>query len=214
MRNKFTITEGEAQRILGLHSSKKQLIIEEVTRNEMPICVRNAGEFTFDEKGGYGYIWVKNAGGKGKDYLWYHNHLMGVLNNAVSSDSLEAAYKYYCKCVEGKCKPKTYPIDAKDIPDECDDKRKCSLQTPGGKVETPRGKVDVNQNNSNKYTFDFDAIMKAINDTGKCAGSWGSSDGTKGTSGTQGTSGTNVIQNPLPINNKISADLYYKIIAN
>ena len=72
----------------------------------------------------------------------------------------------------------------------------------------------TNQNNSNKYTFDFDAIMKAINDTGKCAGSWGSSDGTKGTSGTQGTSGTNVIQNPLPINNKISADLYYKIIAN
>ena len=59
--------------------------------------------------------------------------------------------------------------------------------------------------------------MKAIDDTGKCAGSWGSSDGTNGTSGTQGTSGTsgtNVIQNPLPINNKISADLYYKIIAN
>jgi len=71
----------------------------------------------------------------------------------------------------------------------------------------------TNQNNSNKYTFDFDAIMKAINDTGKCAGYSGSSDGTNGTSGTQGNSGTNVIQNPLPINNKISAELYYKITA-
>ena len=56
--------------------------------------------------------------------------------------------------------------------------------------------------------------MKAINDTGKCAGSWGSSDGTNGTSGTQGTSGTNGIQNPIPINNKISKELYYTIIAN
>ena len=72
----------------------------------------------------------------------------------------------------------------------------------------------TNQNNSNKYTFDFDAIMKAINDTGKCAGSWVSSDGTNDTSGTQGTQGTSAIQNPIPINNKISADLYYKIIAN
>jgi len=220
MRNKFTITEGEAQRILGLHSSKKQLIIEAVTKNEMPICVRNAGAFsivTDSNNVEYGTITVKNAGGKGLDYNWYHNHTMGVYD--VSSEIYTNLrqpkfYKYYCKCVEGKCKPKTYSSDSRDIPDECDDKKNCSLQTPGGQVETPGGKVDVNQNNSNKYTFDFDAIMKAINDTGKCAGSWGSSDGTKGTSGTQGTSGTNVIQNPLPINNKISADLYYKIIAN
>ena len=120
------------------------------TRNEMPICVRNAGEFTFDEEGGYGYIWVKNAGGKGKDYLWFNNHKMGVLNNAVSSDSLEADYKYYCKCVEGKCKPKTYPKDAKDIPDECDDKRKCSLQIPGGKV-------DVNCKSKSPYNAFTDA---------------------------------------------------------
>jgi hypothetical protein len=209
MRNKFTITEGEAQRILGLHSSKKQLIIEEVTRNDLPICVRNAGSFAGEPTDPY--IRVPNAGGKGVTYSWYNDHTMFISQpNAGGS----TRYKYYCKCVEGKCKPKTYSLDSRDIPDECDDKKNCSLQTPGGQVETPRGKVDVNQNNSNKYTFDFDAIMKAINDTGKCAGSWGSSDGTKGTSGTQGTSGTNVIQNPLPINNKISADLYYKIIAN
>jgi len=32
--------------------------------------------------------------------------------------------------------------------------------------------------------------------------------------GDSGTQGTSAIQNPIPINNKISADLYYKIIAN
>jgi hypothetical protein len=42
-----------------------------------------------------------------------------------------------------------------------------------------------------KYTFDFETIMKAIDDTGKCPRS-GTSDqaGTSGTSGVQGTSGT------------------------
>ena len=79
----------------------------------------------------------------------------------------------------------------------------------------PNNNPNVNPKvKGNRYTFDFDAIMKAINDTGKCAGSWGSSDGTNGTSGTQGTSGTNGIQNPIPINNKISKELYYTIIAN
>ena len=153
--NRILINESEKQRILGLHSSKKQLISEAGTRNEMPICVRNAGEFAFD--GTNGYITVKNAGGKGKDYLWYDDHTMGVLNNAVSSDSFEAYYKYYCKCVEGKCKPKTYPKDANDIPDECDDKRKCSLQTPGGQVETPGGKVDVNCKSKSPYNAFTDA---------------------------------------------------------
>ena len=98
----------------------------------------------------------------------------------------------------------------------------------GTKTETDDDKVDgtseldpkVNPKvKGNRYTFDFDTIMKAIDDTGKCAGSRGSSDGTNGTNGTQGTSGTNGtngtngIQNPVPINNKISKDLYYKIIA-
>ena len=31
---------------------------------------------------------------------------------------------------------------------------------------------------------------------------------------TKSLEGTSAIQNPIPINNKISADLYYKIIAN
>ena len=105
------------------------------------------------------------------------------------------------------------------LPDEKEVNGTSEYKSKKDTKDKPNNNPNVNPNvnpkvKGNRYTFDFDAIMKAINDTGKCAGSWGSSDGTNGTSGTQGTSGTNVIQNPLPINNKISADLYYKIIAN
>ena len=149
--NRILINESEKQRILGLHSSKKQLISEAVTRNDMPICVRNAGELLSDGAGDgslpYMYINVPNAGGKGVDYRWYGDHTMSFFR---PGDPAATIYKYYCKCVEGKCKPKTYPKDAKDIPDECDDKRKCSLQTP-------EGKVDVNCKNKSPYNAFTDA---------------------------------------------------------
>ena len=161
--NRILINESEKQRILGLNSSKKQLISESLTKNDMHICVRNAGEFfPYQSYSGedWGRIQVKNAGGKGKDYIWFSDHTMGVLNTADpdSSNTHKANYKYYCKCVEGKCKAKTYPLDAKDIPDECDDKKNCSLQTPGGQVgETPGGKVDVNCKSKSPYNAFTDA---------------------------------------------------------
>lgn len=70
----------------------------------------------------------------------------------------------------------------------------------------------------NRYAFDYNAIMKAIDDTGKCTGVSGSSDGTNtgtgtGTNAGSGTSGVSGIQTPAPISNKISKELYYKIIA-
>jgi hypothetical protein len=154
--NRILINESEKQRILGLHSSKKQLISEAVTRNDMPICVRNAGVFSIYDGNEFekpsGLITVKNGGGKGMDYYWYSNHTLTAADSKLNYYS-----KYYCKCVEGKCKPKTYHIKAKDIPDECDDKRKCSLQTPGGQVETPGGKVDVNCKNKSPYNAFTDA---------------------------------------------------------
>lgn len=45
----------------------------------------------------------------------------------------------------------------------------------------------------NRYTFDYDAVMKAIDDTGKC-GVFGTSSGTSSTSGVAGTSGTSGTQ--------------------
>jgi hypothetical protein len=151
--NRILINESEKQRILGLHSSKKQLIIEEVTMKDFPICVRNAGSFAGEPTDPY--ISVPNAGGKGVNYMWYNDHTMFIVQpNAGGSNR----YKYYCKCVEGKCKAKTYPLDAKDIPDECDDKKNCSLQTPGGQVgETPGGKVDVNCKSKSPYNAFTDA---------------------------------------------------------
>jgi|688.fasta_scaffold29098_2 hypothetical protein len=67
----------------------------------------------------------------------------------------------------------------------------------------------------NRYTFDFGTVMKAIDDTGKCPRSGSSSlSGTSGTSGTQGTSGTAGIETPLPVSNKLSSELYYKMIGS
>lgn len=80
--------------------------------------------------------------------------------------------------------------------------------------DNDEGTSDLTSGRGNRYTFDFDTIMKAINDTGKCGGFSGSSDGLSGTSGTAGTSGDGVIQNPLPINNRLSKDLYFKMISD
>ena len=123
----------------------------------MPICVRNAGELLSDQSGDgslpYMYINVPNAGGKGVAYRWYGDHTMYFTR---PGDTTSTKYKYYCKCVEGKCKPKTYPKDAKDIPDECDDKENCSLQTPEDQVgETPGDKVDVNCKSKSPYNASF-----------------------------------------------------------
>ena len=172
--NRILINESEKQRILGLHSSKKQLISEALTKNDMPICVRNAGtfyyggnfgEYTIPDYTNSGVIVVKNAGGKGLDYLWLNNHTMMVFNKSLIDFSVNGtqniqnkSYKYYCKCVEGKCKAKTYSSDSRDIPDECDDKKNCSSQTPGGQVgETPGGKVDVNCKSKSPYNAFTDA---------------------------------------------------------
>jgi len=153
--NRILINESEKQRILGLHTSKKQLISEQ-SKNEMPICVRNAGPFTPENEDHIAYIRVNNAGGKDKDYVWYPDHTMRVYD--LEGWVGEVEYKYYCKCVEGKCKAKTYSSDAETIPDECDDKKNCSLQTPGGQVgETPGGQVDVNCKSKSPYNAFTDA---------------------------------------------------------
>jgi hypothetical protein len=158
MRNKFTITEGESQRILSLHKKAilkengQNILNEENCKNKTPFNALTDG----------GLNWKKEK------RKWVDANCNGttpcIFGNSKTNINLRNAF---CD--------KTWP---------------------------------TNQNNSNKYTFDFDAIMKAINDTGKCAGYSGSSDGTNG------TNGTSAIQNPIPINNKISADLYYKITAS
>ena len=157
MKNKFTITEGEVQRILGLH---KQAILKENGQNIL-------NEDNCKNKNPYNALTDGGLNWKKEKRKWVSANCNGttpcIFGNSKTNINLRNAF---CD--------KTWPN---------------------------------NQNNSNRHTFDFDTIMKAIDDTGKCVG-------TSGTSGTQGTSGTGGIQNPLPINNKISADLYYRIIAS
>jgi hypothetical protein len=59
------------------------------------------------------------------------------------------------------------------------------------KKENQKNTFLANGTSGTRYSFDFETIMKAIDDTGKCPRS-GTSDqaGTSGTSGVQGTSGT------------------------
>jgi hypothetical protein len=110
-----------------------------------------------------------------------------------------------------------------------DDKKSCYSKTGGNgftnKKECEKTCVkssqddqnDGDNNNRRKFepcSFDYEMVMKAI--TEKC-GKSGSSDlnsGTSGTSGTQGTSGTGGIENPLPVNNRLSKELYYRMIAD
>ena len=278
MKNKFTITEGESQRILGLHKKailkenkiilsegyKLNLIAAEGWNSGIAPQKWNLQSFKVTKKNGeFLTVTVLDSDGsqftncvincRTKDILTIKSDGEGSLGGQMNGTT----YRLGSDLVAAVTKSCEVPVDVVDKPVDvvdkpveepkkevnCKNKNPYNALTDGGlnwKKEkrkwvdancngtTPcifgNSKTNINlrnafcdktwptnQNNSNKYTFDFDAIMKAINDTGKCAGSWGSSDGTNGT---QGTSGTNGIQNPIPINNKISADLYYKIIAN
>jgi hypothetical protein len=150
--NRILINESEKQRILGLHSKHKSLITEQLTKKDFPICVRNAGTLESDKAGNQAIL-VYNAGGKGINYQWYSNQVIKSWNGS-SGEELKSSF-YYCKCVEGKCRAK---ITNTKIPHECDDKKNCSLQTPGGKVgETPGGKVDVNCKSKSPYNALTDA---------------------------------------------------------
>jgi hypothetical protein len=63
-----------------------------------------------------------------------------------------------------------------------------------------------------RYSFDFETIMKAIDDTGKCPRS-GTSDqaGTSGTSGVQGTQGTSGVGTPVVIQKPtVTKDDFYQ----
>ena len=119
MKNKFTITEGEVQRILGLH---KQAILKENGKNIL-------NEDNCKNKNPYNALTDGGLNWKKERQKWVDANCKGttpcILGNSKTNNNLKNAF---CD--------KTWPTD---------------------------------QNNSNKYTFDFDAVMKAIDDTGKCS---------------------------------------------
>jgi hypothetical protein len=247
MRNKFTLNEGEVQRILGLHKQAilkengKNVLNEETTKtsyttqkwNELELNTVIGGQGTryalakgtvFSLTDKKGVLRAKNThlytamSGPGKK--WFKGdktsvsffcaqgkfYIKGKKHNFYNSTLANALVKSICGVDPSEVVSKDGVDGTSNYNSKKDTKDKSKKDTK-----------DKSNNNTkvkgNRYTFDFDAIMKAINDTGKCAGSSDGTNGTSGTQGTQGTSGQSVIQNPLPINNKISAELYYQITA-
>jgi hypothetical protein len=88
------------------------------------------------------------------------------------------------------------------------------------KPENEKQKENQNQKDSlvvagtsgTRYSFDFETIMKAIDDTGKCPRSGTSNQaGTSGTSGVQGTQGTSGVGAPVVIQKPtVTKDDFYQ----
>jgi hypothetical protein len=85
-------------------------------------------------------------------------------------------------------------------------------QEPEKEKENQKDSLVVAGTSGTKYSFDFETIMKAIDDTGKCPRS-GTSDqaGTSGTSGVQGTQGTSGVGAPVVIQKPtVTKDDFYQ----
>ncbi len=158
--NRILINESEKQRILGMHNALKKnpttgLLKEALS--EFPLCVRNAGKEVKNEYGGtINYIKVPNGGGKGKDYHWFSDGVLQLFDTSLNDwgafpDGSTQLY-YHCKCVNGKCTPKSYPIEENKRPDECDEKKACNTQGT-----TPGGQKDSNCKNKTPYNAFTDA---------------------------------------------------------
>lgn len=71
--------------------------------------------------------------------------------------------------------------------------------------------VSKSTSGENRYTFDFAAVMAALQETGKCPTGYGTA-GTAGTAGTTGTSGTSgIITEP---DTTLSSDEYYEYMSS
>jgi hypothetical protein len=85
-------------------------------------------------------------------------------------------------------------------------------ETDTEEYKNPQSEYFRNGSSGTKYSFDFETIMKAIDDTGKCPRS-GTSDqaGTSGTSGVQGTQGTSGVGAPVVIQKPtVTKDDFYQ----
>jgi hypothetical protein len=235
MRNKLNLKEGEVQRILSLHKnailkeSGKNILNEQDTKtsyttkkwNELELNTVISGQGTryainkgtvFSLTDKKGVVRAKNTyvynaqSGPGKEWS---------KGNKTSVSFYCAQGKFYIKGEKGKnfyssglakalvksiCNVDPSKVVSKDKVDG-NAKNNQELET-GNEKNT----FLASGTSGTRYSFDFETIMKAIDDTGKCPRS-GTSDqagtsvtsGVQGTSGTQGTSGVGapvVIQKP------------------
>jgi hypothetical protein len=126
----MNILESEKERIIGMHNVAKKnpttrLIKESL--NDFPFCVRNTGVYQKETE--REFIFVKDGGGKGKDYYYYKD---GSVVEHDNNDRYNREKIWHCKCVNGKCKVsidgRAYINNVKQKPltHECDNDTSCS----------------------------------------------------------------------------------------
>jgi len=230
MRNKLNLKEGEVQRILGLHKiailkeSGKSILKEE---NTWTMKVHT----DLEQKDGEGPIIKLWKGTTFKPSTKIPNSLVttrkvSVQTNLGATANNKSYVIFNCKTngfyligsTNSVMQKYDYKNSKKNIWDGTNMKslqKLCSqalevpvrdevvvnLDNEKEEYKNPKSEYFRNGTSGTRYSFDFETIMKAIDDTGKCPRS-GTSDqaGTSGTSGVQGTSGTQgtsgVIQKP------------------
>jgi len=227
MRNKFTITEGESQRILGLHkkainenlnifSTNKTVLLEEINYSQK-----------YEQKIERIETPVKNDESQINVFYLYEKTKWKETKDGAKTDSKNStatALSIFFKCVGYN--------NFDFLVDENENGKYVWFKSEKlGSVL--RGKFCNNNGTSeykpkvigNIYTFDFDAVMKAIDDTGKCPKDK-SDDLKQDPIKDDVKSGLNNVVDPVgdkvksdlnnvvnPVNTTISDELYYKIIA-
>ena len=168
----MNILESEKERIIGMHNVAKKnpttrLIKESL--NDFPFCVRNTGVYQKETE--REFIFVKDGGGKGKDYYYYKD---GSVVEHDNNDRYNREKIWHCKCVNGKCK---VSIDGRAYINNV--KQKWINANCNGTTPCIKG-------NSNKNINLKDAV---------CSGSWNHDGGsnTSGGGGDESTSNDEVI---------------------
>ena len=241
MRNKLNLKEGEVQRILGLHKiailkeSGKSILKEE---NTWTMKVHT----DLEQKDGEGPIIKLWKGTTFKPSTKIPNSLVttrkvSVQTNLGATANNKSYVIFNCKTngfyligsTNNVMQKYDYKNSKKNIWDGTNMKslqKLCSqaLEVPvrdevvgnldNGKEENQNQKdsLVVVGTSGTRYSFDFETIMKAIDDTGKCPRS-GTSDqaGTSGTSGVQGTQGTSGVGAPVVIQKPtVTKDDFYQ----
>jgi|688.fasta_scaffold32577_2 hypothetical protein len=176
------ISEQEKNRILNLHTSRKQkssLIKEAQDHPQVfPVCVRWAGNHVDlpanDIVNGYA-VHVPNGGGKGRDYYWSQETEQGRVMVEVDAITKEIRQvrSYNCVCLNGKCQAKSYADQDHNYKKEheCSDKTPCKQggQTDGEKPGGANCKNKTPYNVVAELGLNFKEVQKKWIDSG-CMG--------------------------------------------
>jgi len=155
---RILISESEKNRILNLHSSKKNIITEAM--NDFPVCVRNAGKLETVSPGqeafnilGQNYkgstqmeAIVVNDPSTNYSYYWIAKPKVVILKPFdTNTKGTVQVRSYRCGCKNGKLRPISRTYDGKDLMDD----KVCESQDPAKPVTPGDGTTIPNCKNKN-----------------------------------------------------------------